>query len=65
MGRLRASLSIHNRSGYTYIAQAKVFWGVGIMTAQAGGFATDSRDAPHDGVVMEAILTGLRHSRSG
>jgi len=32
---------------------------VGIVIAQdAGAFVTGSKDAPHDGVVTEAILTG-------
>lgn len=34
----------------------------GIVIAQeAGGFVTGSKDAPHDGVVTEAILTGRRY----
>jgi len=47
-----------------------VVWGVspwswdicaGIVIAQeAGGFVTGSKDAPHDGVVTEGILTGRR-----
>jgi myo-inositol-1(or 4)-monophosphatase len=34
----------------------------GIVIAQeAGGFATGSKDTPHDGVVTESILTGRRY----
>ncbi|KAI0301505.1 inositol monophosphatase [Russula brevipes] len=34
----------------------------GIVIAQeAGGFVTGSKDAPHDGLVTEAILTGRRY----
>jgi myo-inositol-1(or 4)-monophosphatase len=34
----------------------------GIVIAQeAGGFVTGSKNAPHDGIVTEAILTGRRY----
>jgi hypothetical protein len=34
----------------------------GIVIAQeAGAFVTGSKDAPHDGLVTEAILTGRRY----
>jgi hypothetical protein len=34
----------------------------GIVIAQeAGGFVTGSKDAPHDGLATEAILTGRRY----
>jgi myo-inositol-1(or 4)-monophosphatase len=34
----------------------------GIVIAQeAGGFVTGSKNAPHDGLVTEAILTGRRY----
>ena len=31
------------------------------IAQEAGGFATGAKDAPHDGLVMEAILTGRRN----
>ena len=32
-----------------------------MIAQEAGGFVTGSKDAPHDGVVTEAILTGRRY----
>ena len=32
-----------------------------MIAQEAGGFVTGSRDAAHDGVVTEAILTGRRY----
>jgi hypothetical protein len=32
-----------------------------VIAQEAGGFVTGSKDAPHDGVVTEAILTGRRY----
>ena len=32
-----------------------------MIAQEAGGFVTGSKDAPHDGVVTEEILTGRRH----
>ena len=31
-----------------------------MIAQEAGGFVTGSKDAPHDGVVTEGILTGRR-----
>ena len=48
---------------YPHEAHSEV-WGdkAGIVIAQeAGGFATGSKDTPHDGVVTESILTGRRY----
>lgn len=32
-----------------------------MIAQEAGGFATGSKDTPHDGVVTESILTGRRY----
>jgi hypothetical protein len=32
-----------------------------VIAQEAGGFVTGSKDAPHDGLVTEAILTGRRY----
>jgi myo-inositol-1(or 4)-monophosphatase len=32
-----------------------------VIAQEAGGFVTGSKDASHDGVVTEAILTGRRY----
>jgi myo-inositol-1(or 4)-monophosphatase len=32
-----------------------------VIAQEAGGFATGSKDTPHDGVVTESILTGRRY----
>ena len=32
-----------------------------VIAQEAGCFVTGSKDAPHDGVVTEAILTGRRY----
>ena len=32
-----------------------------VIAQEAGGFVTGSKDAPHDGVVNEEILTGRRY----
>ena len=32
-----------------------------VIAQEAGGFVTGSKDAPHDGVVTEAILKGRRY----
>ena len=32
-----------------------------MIAQEAGGFVTGSKNAPHDGVVTEAILTGRRY----
>ena len=32
-----------------------------MIAQEAGGFVTGSKDAPHDGVVTEDILTGRRY----
>lgn len=32
-----------------------------MIAQEAGAFVTGSKDAPHDGVVTEAILTGRRY----
>jgi hypothetical protein len=51
-------------SGCIYTELIVKFLGdkAGIVIAQeAGGFATGSKDTPHDGVVTESILTGRRY----
>ena len=32
-----------------------------VIAQEAGAFVTGSKDAPHDGVVTEAILAGRRY----
>ncbi len=32
-----------------------------MIAQEAGGFVTGSKDAPHDGVATESILTGRRY----
>src|SRR5258708_2277554 len=41
---------------YTVAPQAGI-----VIAQEAGGFVTGSKDAPHDGVVTQAILTGRRY----